>query len=232
MRHIKDIIYMEGRCKIMKIIAINGGPRKKWNTATLLENALKGAASRGAQTEMVHLYDLSYKGCISCFSCKEVGGKSYGKCILKDDLTPILRKIKNSDAFIIGSPVYLGDVTGALRCFLERLLFQYLVYDKNHSSLLKKKIPSAFIYTMNVDECNLEKVGYKEYFRKMQEIVERIFGPTEELYSTDTLQFSDYSRYVSTLFDSEKKMKRHREVFPKDCRRAYELGEKLAESRK
>ena len=46
----------------MNVIAINGSPRKKWNTATLLENALEGAASQGADTELVHLYDLDYQG--------------------------------------------------------------------------------------------------------------------------------------------------------------------------
>ena len=65
----------------MKVIAINGSPRKKWNTAILLEKALEGAASQGADTELVHLYDLDFKGCSSCFSCKLKGGKSYGKII-------------------------------------------------------------------------------------------------------------------------------------------------------
>jgi multimeric flavodoxin WrbA len=51
----------------MKAIGVNGSPRKKWNTATLLKKALEGAASEGAKTALVHLYDLDYKGCISCF---------------------------------------------------------------------------------------------------------------------------------------------------------------------
>jgi len=50
----------------MKVIALNGSPRKKWNTATLLKHALDGAASKGAETELIHLYDYNYKGCISC----------------------------------------------------------------------------------------------------------------------------------------------------------------------
>ncbi|SPF52384.1 hypothetical protein SBF1_5670010 [Candidatus Desulfosporosinus infrequens] len=54
----------------MKIIAINGSPRKKWNTDILLNKALEGAASQGAETELIHLYDLNYKGCISCFACE------------------------------------------------------------------------------------------------------------------------------------------------------------------
>ena len=50
-------------------MAFNGSPRKDWNTATLLNKALEGAASKGATTELIHLYDLNYKGCISCFAC-------------------------------------------------------------------------------------------------------------------------------------------------------------------
>ena len=54
----------------MNILAINGSPRKSGNTATLLNKALEGAASQGAKTELFHLYDLNFKGCISCFACK------------------------------------------------------------------------------------------------------------------------------------------------------------------
>ena len=62
----------------MKILAINGSPRKNSNTATLLKKALEGAAAQGAETELIHLYDLNFKGCISCFACKLKDGKSYG----------------------------------------------------------------------------------------------------------------------------------------------------------
>ena len=58
----------------MKIYAINGGPRKKHNTAKLLQAALDGAAAspcaEAVEIEMIHLYDLTYNGCVSCFSCK------------------------------------------------------------------------------------------------------------------------------------------------------------------
>lgn len=74
----------------MKVLAINGSPRKTWNTATLLKKALEGAASQGAVTELVHLYDLTYKGCTSCFACKMIGGPSNGRCAMQDELRPIL----------------------------------------------------------------------------------------------------------------------------------------------
>ena len=136
----------------MLVIAVNGSPRKKWNTATLLEHALKGAVSKGAKTELVHLYDLDYKGCISCFSCKKKGGKSYGKCAVKDGLTPLLEKIAVLDALILGSPIYFGTVTGEMRSFMERLLFPYFTYTMPPESLFPKKMPTAFIYTMNVTD--------------------------------------------------------------------------------
>src|SRR5271169_3957054 len=112
----------------MKIIAFNGSPRKKWNTATLLEKTLEGAASKGAETELIHLYDLNYKGCISCFACKTKGGKSYGRCAVEDDLTPILGKMEEIDALILGFPIYFGTITGEMKSFMERLLFPYLAY--------------------------------------------------------------------------------------------------------
>ena len=142
----------------MNVIAINGSPRKKWNTATLLGHALEGAASQGADTELVHLYDLDYTGCTSCFACKLKGGKSYGKCAVQDELTPILEKIPDAGALILGSPVYFGTVTGMMRCFMERLLFPYLAYTQPPSSLFPLEIPTAFVYTMNVSEQLMKEI--------------------------------------------------------------------------
>lgn len=212
------------------VIAINGSPRKTWNTATLLEHALKGAKSDGAKTELVHLYDLDYKGCTSCFACKLKGGKSYGKCAVNDDLTPVLERIAGADAFILGSPVYLGTATGEMRSFLERLVFPYLVYDREHSSLFPKKIPTAFIHTMGADEGWAKEMGFDVPIRLTELLLGRIFGASETLLVTDTLQFDDYAKYVSSAFDPAAKAQRHKEVFPEDCRKAYDLGMKIAQA--
>ena len=94
-----------------KIIAVNGSPRKKGNTAEVLTHALKGAQDAGAETELIHLADLDFSGCKSCFACKLKGGKSYGKCALNDDLTPVLEKILACDGLLVGSPIYFGGET-------------------------------------------------------------------------------------------------------------------------
>ena len=93
---------------IMKVIAINGSPRKNWNTAIMLQSALEGAKSGGAETELINLYDYEYKGCVSCFSCKRKGSKTDGLCAYKDALTPILEKCKEADAVIHGN-VYVPE---------------------------------------------------------------------------------------------------------------------------
>ncbi len=210
------------------VIAINGSPRKTWNTAMLLGHALEGAASKGAKTELVHLYDLDYKGCTSCFSCKLVGGKSYGKCALQDDLTPVLERIPDADALILGSPIYVGTATGEMRSFLERLVFPYIVYDAMRSSLFPKKMLTGFIYTMGADESRVKDMAYEAQFRLTTSLLERIFGLSDWFMVTDTLQFDDYTKYVSSGFDTEAKARRRREVFPEDCKKAFEMGKRLA----
>jgi multimeric flavodoxin WrbA len=118
------------------VIAINGSPRKNGNTAMLLQKALDGAAATGAKTEMIHLIDLDYKGCVSCFACKRKGTKYVCSCAMQDDLTPVLENVMSSNALILGSPIYLADVTSLMRGFIERFGFMNLSYDNKKNKLL------------------------------------------------------------------------------------------------
>ena len=215
----------------MKLMAINGSPRKKWNTATLLAKALEGAASQGAETELVHLYDSTFKGCISCFACKTKDGRSYGRCAVRDELAPLYARIEKADGLILGSPIYLGDVTGQMRSFLERLVFPYLVYSNDPQTLFPRRIPVAFIYAMGAPEEMARQMGYDRLFSRNEMIMQRIFGPTQSLMSYDTLQFDDYSKVVAPRFDATAKAERRRTVFPEDCRKAFDMGVRLATSR-
>ena len=208
----------------MKIIAINGSPRKTKNTATLLKKALEGAASHGAETELIHLYDLDYKGCISCFACKLKNGKSYGKCAFKDGLTPILEKAATSDAIILGSPIYFESVTGNMRSFMERLMFPYQTYTSGYKTIFGRKIPTGFIYTMNVTHDQMNELGYTQGLRFSEIDLKRVFGYFEPLVVNDTYQFDDYSKYVITVFDGDKKAKIKEEQFPEYCNKAFDLG--------
>ena len=83
---------MERRPKAM---FFNGSPRKNKNTADMLQSAMKGAQEAGAETELVHLYDIDFKGCKSCFACKVKNSKCNGICALKDDLRPVLERARH-----------------------------------------------------------------------------------------------------------------------------------------
>jgi multimeric flavodoxin WrbA len=211
----------------MKILAINGSPRKQWNTAMLLEKALAGASSQGAETELAHLYDLDFKGCTSCFACKMKGGKSYGKCAMDDELTPVLDKVAAADALLLGSPIYFGTVTGEMRSFMERLLFPYLTYTRPPGSIFNRKIHTAFIYTMNVSEDLMNEYQYPVHIGLNEKLMSRTFGQAETLCSFETLQFEDYDEVVFSYFDPKERRERRRTVFPEDCRKAFELGVRL-----
>lgn len=76
----------------MKIMAINGGPRKNWNTDQLLKSFLEGAKSSGAEVEMVYLYDLNFSSCRECYGCKLKNSPNYGRCVYPDDLKAILNR--------------------------------------------------------------------------------------------------------------------------------------------
>ena len=208
----------------MRAMVINGGPRKKWNTATLLESVLSGCEAGGAKTEMVHLYDHKYRGCVSCFGCKKVGGKSYGRCAMRDELTPLLDRAMRADVLVLGSPVYFGTETGEMRSFMERLLFPNLAYTPDYASLFPRKIPTALVYTMNVTEAEATTFGQDARIAASQGSMERTFGSCEVLVSTDTYQFKDYSKYVATRWDAKAKAKRHKDVFPLECERALRAG--------
>ena len=211
----------------MKVIAINGSPRKGWNTDTLLKKALDGAASVGAETEMVYLYDLKFRGCVSCLACKLQKEPRPNRCVLRDDLTDVLDRVHEADAVILGSPIYFSEVTGEMRSFFERFLFQYLNYD-DYTKPLSPGKKTALVFTMNISEPKFEEFGYNGLFQRYEDWMKHYFGHCEMLLSTDTLQAKDYSRYHLGMFDAKEKQLRHETVFPQDCQKAYELGVRLA----
>ena len=101
----------------MKVIGFSGSPRKNANTDRLVARVLAGAQAGGAETEFFRVADLKIKGCISCYYCK-----SHETCSIKDDMQRLYRKIHGADAVVIGSPVYMGQMTGQTKTFVDRLL--------------------------------------------------------------------------------------------------------------
>lgn len=207
----------------MKIIGINGSPRLDKNSASMLDAALAGAAAAGAETERIDLFKFDFTGCLSCFACKRYGGASFGKCALKDGLSPLIEKIFEADALVIASPIYFADVPGAVRNLFERLWFPGLLYSKDGTVAYDKRMKIGLIYTMNLaDEHVYDAVTSMHKFQ-----FERFLGETEQLFATDTCQFDDYSKYASSMFDPVKKKDNLMNKLPEDCRKAQEMGARL-----
>ena len=110
----------------MKIIGVNASPRKKANTQTLVEAVLDGAAGKGAETRLVNLRELKINGCLGCEGCK----KQLGKCVQRDDLTPLLQEMTTYDAIVMGTPVYWFHVTAQLKMLVDRL-YSFMAFGEN-----------------------------------------------------------------------------------------------------
>ena len=211
----------------MKLLAINGSPRRTMNTALLLEKIVEGAASKGADAELVHLRDLDFKGCISCFHCKDPQGNSYGRCVIKDGLTPVLQKAHEADVLVLGSPFYFSIETALMRACMERLWFQYHLYTNKNGPLSPRKKAAALVYTMNVREEDMEAYGKNTIIARGKWLMERFFAPCEVFLCCYTKQVDDYSKFEFDMFDVPEKLKRHEEVFPRELENAFTLGLRL-----
>ena len=108
----------------MKILAINGAYRKKGTTTGLTKAALEGAASIGAETEMVLLRDHDVRHCTNCLMCYKDLYSEIAPCSVKDSAGEILQKIKDADGIILSSPVHNGFVTGLMTVFFERIAWR------------------------------------------------------------------------------------------------------------
>lgn len=219
----------------MNALFINGSPRKKWTTFKMLASAMKGAAEAGAEVEIVHLYDIDFVGCRSCFACKLKNAKTNGVCAIRDDLRPILEKAYKADVIVIGSPIYFSHPTGLTHAFMERLMFPVLSYNPQideqtgeyKSSLLGRIVPTAMIYTMGVPKEMFDAQQYPLLLGEDSKFLKQLFGYTEALYSLNSYQFSDYSRYDIMAGTEERREKYKEEQFPKDLQDACELGQRL-----
>ena len=124
----------------------------------------------------------------------------------------------------------LGGESGIYRNALERMFFPALQYTDPPSTLARKKVDFAFVFTMNVPRDLMDEYKYAETLGKTFEFPVLVYNsaPPEVLYVCDTFQFSDYSLYESGMFDADAKKEARQKLFPQDLQKAYELGKKLA----
>ena len=209
-----------------KIMIIDGGPRKNFNTASMLQKIAEGAGSVSSEIEVktVRLYGLDYKGCMSCMACK-IKGKASNVCKFKDALTPILEEIAEADGLVLGSPIYFGDVTGQMRTFLERLAFPWLSYN-DYSMTAPKRMPVILVETMNGTPERNNSQGYGS----MEYCINTALGEPERLIAYNTYQVKNYDRFELASFSEAAKRQYRDEHWEQDLQKAFEAGQRMAEN--
>lgn len=99
-----------------KVLLLCGSPRKKGNTYQVLDECARAIEQEGLETEIISLAGKNIRSCIHCKKCAELN-----ECVLDDGLNEIIAKLRESDGFIVGSPVYFGSARGDLMAALQRI---------------------------------------------------------------------------------------------------------------
>ena len=122
----------------MKVVAINGSPRKEGNTFILLNYVILELEREGIEVKLIQTTGLKLEGCNACRCCFRNKDK---KCVIKDDMQPIIDDILESDGIILGSPTYFGDITPEIKAIIDRTG----IVSTANGGLLKRKLGAAVI---------------------------------------------------------------------------------------
>jgi multimeric flavodoxin WrbA len=179
----------------MRVIAINGSPRKNGNTATMLKEILAGAAEKGADTRFIHLNDLKMKGCQGCLFCRE----NLGQCAQKDDFQDVLEEMKKCDAVALGTPIYAFNVTGQFKCFLDRCFCftEHIEESDTYRSVLPGGKKIAFVTSQGDD--NPE--SYRHIIDYLQLLLSFLSNTSTEVITQAGTEDKDSARKDATLME-------------------------------
>ena len=123
----------------MKVIGINGSPRKGGNTETIIRKTFEPLEAAGIETELIQIGGKAVRGCIACGKCAEMQNKT---CIItKDPINEIIQKMIDADGILLGSPTYFTDVTAEMKALIDRAGF--VAYTNNR--FLKHKVGAAVV---------------------------------------------------------------------------------------
>jgi multimeric flavodoxin WrbA len=98
-----------------RVVAIYGSPRRKGNTALLLQEAVRGAREEGAEVEEVVLRDLKMSPCLEIYGCK-----NSGRCAIQDDFQKVYESILHSQAIMLASPIFFYSVSAHTKILMDR----------------------------------------------------------------------------------------------------------------
>jgi multimeric flavodoxin WrbA len=153
----------------MKVVMFNGSPRKEGNTAAILKEVGRTCSEMGAEVDYFDLYQMDFKDCSACMGCKK--GE---RCIQNDELSPALDKIRQADAIVIGSPIYMSAETATTKALLDRF-YSFLAAGAatgQYSNRLPKGKKGAVLFTcgnpQGVEMFSTVTARYQNLFQRFE----------------------------------------------------------------
>ncbi len=170
------------------VIGFNGSPRPLGNTARLVKAVLAGAEAAGAKTRYVHLATLGFGGCTACMSCR-----TQPACAQDDAMSRVLQDIFHADALVIGSPVYMWQVTGQTKLFLDRL---YPVLAADFTTRLHRRPKLALVFTQG----HPDAAYFRPYFEQTRSLLGFLgFTVTDIVSAAGTRNSEDIEKQPAVL---------------------------------
>ncbi|MFH1878723.1 MAG: flavodoxin family protein, partial [Candidatus Omnitrophota bacterium] len=150
---------------MMKVLAISASPRKGGNTETLIDRAIEGAFSEGADIEKIILDDLDIAPC----SEEEYDNVTEeGLSVVSDDMALIFSKIRDCDALILGSPIFFGSVSAQAKIMIDRFQCVWVAKNIMRKNVFDKRKAGAFICVSATDR--------EDFFENARSVVRHFFA--------------------------------------------------------
>jgi multimeric flavodoxin WrbA len=191
----------------MRVTAFCASPRKNGNTDLLIEEALRGVKRRGAKTEKIMLQKIKMGFCLGCRRCKDLDYE--GMCTVKDDMAEIYQKIIDSDAIIIGFPIYTGRECAQLSTFLDRWdCFERFKFQAKLEPGRRAMVIGTW--------------GYP-YIDSYDHVIENVMVVLK-LHKIETVEAISACGFEGILHGLDEKGRGTIAKFPQELRKAYEAG--------
>ncbi|MBU0986433.1 MAG: flavodoxin family protein [Proteobacteria bacterium] len=172
----------------MKILGLEGSPRQNGNTEKLVKAILAGASENGAETKFYKLAAMNISLCLGCLKCREAGN-----CVTQDDMQLLHDEIQASDVIVLGSPVYMWQVSGQTKLFMDRLV-PFIKPDFTTRLKGKKGILMAFT------QGNPDEQSFKRYFEYLENLFSFLhFDVKGTIVATGTRDTNDILQQTALL---------------------------------
>ena len=143
----------------MEILLINASPRENGTSSKVASNLINKFENQGNEIKKYHLNSLNIRGCQECFYCRN---NHTDTCGIKDDLVEILERVKTTELLIISTPVFYGDISAQLKCFVDRT-WSYFGKTGVSADHLPRNRSLVFILSYGYPDANIYNALYEKY---------------------------------------------------------------------